>query len=265
MDACPGRGRSRTIAFALVALPLALPGVAPGQQPGALESQLTALLRAHTEAVAAKIGTRVDYTGLAGDPAWPRLIETLAAIDPEKLATRDERLAFWINAYNVLAIDLILQHRPVESIRDIGWLLRPVWGRDAGRIGGQSYSLDEIEHGILRPMGEPRIHGAIVCAAISCPNLRREAYTTERLDAQLDDNMRAWLARPEKGMRLDRVEGVLWLSPIFEWFGEDFDTRGGVLEVVTDYAPRSDRDWLRAHPEAVDIQYFDYDWKLNGR
>jgi hypothetical protein len=249
-----------------LAMALTLPSIAGSSSlsvSAPLEPQLTALLQRHTRAVDEKVGTRVDYAALAGDPAWQGLLATLADVDPGALGARNEKLAFWINAYNILAIDLIVQNRPIASIRDIGWALRPVWKQEAGRIGGRGYSLDEIEHRILRPMGEPRIHAAIVCAANSCPNLRREAYRSDGLDAQLADKMRDWLARPEKGMRLDRERGVLHLSRIFEWFDDDFEGQGGVVAVVTHHAPERDREWLRLHAAALEIEYLDYDWQLN--
>jgi hypothetical protein len=87
-----------------------------------------------------------------------------------------------------------VRHPGIASIRDIGSLLRPVWNREAGRVGRRARSLGEIEHEILRPLGDPRIHGAIVCASVSCPPLRREPFAAARLDAQLDDQMRRWLA-----------------------------------------------------------------------
>ena len=104
------------------------------------------LLDRYTRAVPDTAGTRVDYRALSSSPRWRQLISSLEASSPAALRRREERLAFWINAYNVLAIDLVLQNYPVVSIRDIGSLFSPVWKREAGRIGGRSYSLHEIEH-----------------------------------------------------------------------------------------------------------------------
>lgn len=221
------------------------------------------LLEGYTARVDAKVGTRVDYSGLLREPGWKAMIAALGKVDPAVLGTRAERLAFWINVYNVFAIDLVLRHYPVESIRDIGSFFRPVWKREAGRIDGRPYTLDEIEHEILRPMGEPRIHGAIVCASISCPDLRREPYRADALDDQLDDNMRIWLAHDDKGLAIDRAGGEIRLSRIFDWFEDDFDVRGGVLAVVTRHAPEPERAWLVANAERADITYFEYDWRLN--
>ena len=190
------------------------------------------LLERHTRAVTDTAGTRVDYGALRGDPDWRRLVGTLEASDPAELADREARLAFWIDAYNVLAIDWIVREGPVESIRDLGNFLFPVWKKTAGRIGGREVSLHEIEHETLRPMGEPRIHFAIVCASTSCPSLRREPFRAAALDRQLDEQTRAFLADPRKGMALDRDARRLALSKIFDWFEEDFGGRDGVLDFV---------------------------------
>jgi hypothetical protein len=241
----------------------ALAAAAPVRAGGFDLDLWDALLAAHTRAVGDTAGVRVDYAGLRAEPRWPALLAGLAAAEPPPLDRRAERLAFWIDAYNVLAIDVVLQHYPVASIRDVGSLLRPVWGRPAGRVGGRTVSLGEIEHEILRPMGEPRIHAAIVCASTSCPSLRREAFRAERLDAQLEDALRGFLADPRKGSRLDEGAGVLTLSPIFDWFERDFEPWGGVRAYL---APRLPADAARALGErgdALRLRYFDYDWALN--
>ena len=133
----------------------------------------------------------------------------------------------------------------------------------AGQIGGRSYSLDEIEHEILRPMGEPRIHGAIVCASISCPSLLRTPYRAGSVGAQMDESLRAWMRHPDKGMALDRENRVLRVSKVFDWFSEDFEAAGGIRPFVTRYAPPKESAWLKGDKEPVSIRYFDYNWNLN--
>jgi hypothetical protein len=232
---------------------------------GALDRALYArLLAAHTREVADTAGVRVDYAALRASPDWRALVASLGAADPARLSTRAERLAFWIDAYNVLAMDWIVRSEPVASIRELGSLLRPVWKREAGRVGGRAYTLDEIEHGILRKLSEPRIHAAIVCASVSCPSLAREPYRPESLDAQLDASLRRFLADPRKGARLDAERGVLVLSPIFDWFAEDFAAAGGALAFVRPHLPEATRAWLASRDADVRITYFDYDWSLNG-
>jgi hypothetical protein len=223
------------------------------------------VLREHTAEVSSLPGTVVDYATLVRSPRWRAVVASLSAKDPSTLTTREARLAFWINAYNVLAIDTVVRSYPVESIRDVGSLLFPVWKREAGRIGGKPVTLDEIEHRILRPLGDPRIHGAVVCASRSCPALRREPYAPDRIDAQLDDSFARFLADPRKGLALDRANGVVRLSKVFDWFEEDFAPAGGVLAFVTAHAPPEAREWLRLHGADAEIEYFDYDWGLNAR
>jgi len=241
---------------------LAAPGAA--RAVGCLDARLWAeILGRHTAEVPDAAGVRVDYAALAVAPSWARLVTSLAACDPERLRRREERLAFWVNAYNVLAIDVVVKHRPVQSIRDAGSLLRPVWKREAGRIGGRGVSLDEIEHAILRRMDDPRIHAAIVCASTSCPSLRREPFDPARVDAQLDDALRRFLADPRKGAAFDPAGRRLLLSRIFDWFEEDFASRGGVLTFLLPHLPDEIRAQIAAHRDGIRIGYFEYDWRLN--
>ena len=228
------------------------------------EALYAALLERHTRASDDVAGVRVDYAALQDSEDWERLIASLAATDLDTLEGQQARLALWINAYNILAIDLVRRGWPLESIRDLGGLFSPVWKRPAGNVGGRSVTLDEIEHGIVRPMGDPRVHAAVVCASTSCPSLRREPFTAERLDAQLDDATRLWLARADKGLRVDRDANTVWLSKIFDWFEEDFAYDGGVLAFAARYAPESERRWLEQNARGARLRYLDYDWEVNA-
>jgi hypothetical protein len=221
------------------------------------------LLERHTRVVADTAGTRVDYAALRADPEWRRLLEGLAAApQPAASAAQNERLAYWINAYNMLAIDMVVRNQPVASIRDIGSLLRPVWKRDAGKVGGRAVTLDEVEHAILRPIGDPRVHVAIVCASTSCPSLPREPFRTERLDAQLDAAARAFIANTDKGARAESRS--LRVSKIFQWFGRDFAARDGVIGFVRRHASPELRTAIDQLGPKPDLTFFDYDWSLNG-
>jgi len=223
-----------------------------------------AQLDRHTRAVEDTAGTRVDYAALRSDPEWRRLVETLAASDPAALGSRPAELAFWINAYNVLAIDWVVREGPVESIRDLGNFLRPVWKKPAGRVAGRDVSLDEVEHRILRPMGEPRIHFAIVCASTSCPSLRREPFRAGELERQLDEQTRAFLADPRKGLAIDRTTSRIRVSKILDWFAQDFGEARGVLAFVTRHAPEGDRAWLGEQGDARALGTLPYDWRVNA-
>ena len=222
------------------------------------------VLSRHTVATQDVVGTRVDYRALRGDEDWRRVADSVRAARPSTL-DRDGRLAFWINAYNILTIDLVLEHYPVESIRDIGSFLFPVWNLDVATIEGQEVSLGEIEHEILREMDDPRIHGAIVCASTSCPPLARTPFRAESIDADLDAAMRRWLSIPEKGYSIDREAGRVRVSKIFDWFEDDFEATGGVIATIARYARPEDARWLRGPGRQARLRYLDYDWGLNDR
>lgn len=221
------------------------------------------LLSEFTQTTDRTVQTRVNYRGLSNDPRWKYLVALIAQTTPDRLETREERLAYWINIYNIFAIDLIVNAYPVESIKDIGSFFSPVWKKEAGSIHGRPYSLDEIEHKILRPMGEPRIHLAIVCASVSCPPLARTPFLATAIDRQLDGVLASFLANPTKGARLDRKRRTLWLSKIFDWFEEDFASAGGVLAFVLPRLAEDDARWIRAHRAELEIGHLDYDWSLN--
>ena len=242
---------------------LGVVAMAAGPAQGLDRALYAELLEAHTREVTDLAGTRVDYAALTRAKDWRRLVEGLADAEPDGLAGRDAQLAFWIDVYNVLAIHMVVRHYPVGGIREIGSLLRSVWKRPAGEVGDRTLTLDQIEHDILRPMGDPRIHGAIVCASLSCPPLAREPYRPEALDAQLDANLRRWLADPRKGVRLDRPRRTLHVSPIFDWFEEDFEAAGGVLPFLARYAPADVAEAIREGGASLRIRTLDYDWSLN--
>jgi len=217
------------------------------------EAAWSDVLQRYTAPVPEVAAVGVDYAGLRGSQALAPLLSSLESCRPESLDA-DARMALWINAYNVLVVEMVVRERPEKSIRDLGSLLRPVWKRPAGRVGGRKVTLHQIEHEILRPLGDPRIHGAIVCASQSCPSLRRESFSGARLETQLDDQMRIFLADRRKGARLDG--GRLRLSKIFDWFEEDFREAGGVVAFV--------RPYLDFDPGAKPrLVWFDYDWSLN--
>lgn len=199
--------------------------------------------------------TWVDYRALRSDPDFMRSVLLIGDTRMPDTASRVERLAFYINAYNILTMKVVADNWPVDSIRDVGNLLQPVWKMPAGRVGGRTVSLDDVEHGVLRPLGDPRIHFAIVCASRSCPDLRREPYTAVRLSGQLDDQVRRFLADPSKG--LDIRLKTLRASRIFAWFEEDFAKSGGPVAFIRRYRP----DLPEGRPFEPDLVY---DWSVNG-
>jgi uncharacterized protein DUF547 len=242
------------------------PGPVPTASTRALDhSAWDRVLRRHVRRVTIR-GIElngVDYEALRrGDPDDDAYLKQLAETDLSGLG-RDELLALWINAYNALCIHVVLQHWPLQSIRDAGGrIFGKVWDLPAGVVAGRERTLDEIEHHILRPLHDPRIHAAIVCASVSCPDLRPEAFVAARLGQQLDEQVALWLANPGKGLRLERDAKRVTLSPIFQWFAEDFGP-DGALGFVSPRAPSEARPFLEQHGGELAVGFFDYDWGLN--
>lgn len=196
----------------------------------------------------------VDYSALKKSGQAEAAYQLIKTFPVETLANREEKLAFYINAYNILSLKMVLDHWPVDSIKDVGNLLSPVWKKTAGVIGGQEVSLDAIENEVLRPMGEPRIHFAIVCASVSCPDLRAEPYTADKLNAQLDEQAGLFLNNAKKGLNDDGK--VIHVSKIFDWFEKDFKAVGGIEAFIRQYHSGLSKAAIKA-----DI---DYDWSLNS-
>ncbi len=178
----------------------------------------------------------VDYQGLKrqGVAELNNYLATLSSVctADERAATRDERRAFWINAYNAYTVKLILDHYPVRSIRSIGWLPQAAFKKKfipMPGLGNGNLSLDEIENDILRKqLGEPRIHFAIVCASKSCPKLRSQAYRADALSLQLDQAARDFIQDSSKN-RYDAARRTFYASSIFKWFRGDFERAKGSL------------------------------------
>jgi len=237
------------------ALTLAAVLLSPNAAQAADWNLLDAVLEQYV-APAQRAGIRfhgVDYESLAKDSRYGQLLTQIETTEPATLTNREERLAFYINAYNVYAIKMVIDNMPMDSIRDAGSLFTPVWKKPAGYIAGEPVTLDQIEHAILRSMGEPRIHFAIVCASLSCPNLRQEAYRAEKLEQQLEDQAERFLHDDTKGLAIEgsRVR----LSQIFDWFEEDFEAAGGVEAFVRRYHALPEQISWRAN--------LPYDWDLN--
>jgi hypothetical protein len=202
----------------------------------------------------------VNYLSFQQDSAlFKRYLKLLSEHrpDPEKW-TKDEQIAYWINAYNAFTVKLIIDHYPLESIKDITKVNIPLvsspWTINFFEIGGESFNLDQIEHKILRKdFEEPRIHFAVNCASVSCPQLRNEAYTAAKLDEQLDSQAKYFLNQSGKN-KLSKNE--LKLSKIFKWFTGDFTQNQTLIEFLNRY---SDVEIS----EDANIDYLDYSWELN--
>lgn len=194
------------------------------------------------------------------------LVPYLRALDSARLAPldRNARLALWINAYNAYTLKLIVDHYPVTSIQEIDGPSEGTtpFERPVGSVADTVRTLDEIEHEIIRKrFDEPRIHFALVCAAKSCPRLRREAYTGPRLDAQLEDQAHHFLHSDRKN-RIPAGDETIALSRILKWYGSDFGpTQRAVQRALAPYFEGNVRDSLARG--AYDVRFLPYDWTLN--
>lgn len=216
----------------------------------------------------------VDDNGMVNYAAWRAspsdtnaLRQYLAELrrgDPAAATTKAGKLAFWINAYNALTVHGILEVYPTSSIRNhtAKLLGDNIWKDLPLSVAGEKYSLDTIEHKILRKLGEPRIHFAIVCASIGCPRLRNEAYTPKAVESQLADNARDFFSR-KKNLQVDVSRREIQVSSILEWFGEDFgSTPQKALARLAEYMPdNATRQLIEAG--GFTVRYVDYDWNLN--
>ena len=206
---------------------------------------------------------RLKYSAVseADQASLVKFVSGLQSIDPGQLK-RDEQLAFWINLYNAQTIRLILENYPVDSIRDIkdGPFSIGPWDRKVVAINGTTLSLNDIEHRIIRPaFQEPRIHYALNCAAVSCPNLAPKAWRGAGLEEALEAAERSYLADP-RGVNIGE-DGRVTASKIYVWFKEDFGSNNReVVARLISKAPEPKRTALAARGR---IDRFEYDWALN--
>lgn len=196
----------------------------------------------------------VDYETIKQDENFSKIISYLKNFNLENLQTQNEKLAFWINVYNIAAVKIIIENYPTKSIKNIRNLINPVWKKDAIKIQDKFYSLREIEHEILRKMNEPRIHFAIVCASLSCPDMRAEVYTADYLETQLDSQVQNFIENKTKGVKISGK--AMYISKIFKWFADDFEMSGGIKNFIQQYLKKDISD--------LKIKYIKYNWKLNG-
>jgi hypothetical protein len=214
------------------------------------------LLRKHVDAQG-----RVSYKGMRGDAQQlETYLDHLSSCAPSSSWSTEERLAYWINAYNAFTVKLIIDHYPVNSIKDIRSpfaipFVNSVWDLAFFKINGREMTLNQIEHGILRKeFEEPRIHFAIVCASISCPKLHNEAYESQRLEDQLHARALEFINDPSRNiLSKDHLE----LSAIFKWFKGDFTRNGNLRSYIAIYSK------VKVDADAK-LSYLDYDWGLNG-
>ena len=265
--------RLRLFLLAL-AMALSLPVTAGAPVFDREHAAWTALLKKHVHWNADKTATSVDYDGFQRDRQLLDVyLANLASITLSQYQSwlRPDREAFLINAYNAATVRLILTKYPnLTSIKDLGGLFSSPWKSSFVVLLGQTRSLDDVEHGLLRGAPEdrdPRSHFAVNCASLGCPALRDEAYVGDRLDAQLDDQARRFL-RDRTRNRFDRGTRRMLVSRIFDWYGADFDRAGGVggfLAGSPDALGMTPAEATDLHAGRIGIDYLPYDWSLNRR
>lgn len=195
----------------------------------------------------------VNYKGFLKDrKELKKYLDHLSQNPPKESWSKNKKLAYYINAYNAFTVELILEHYPLKSIKDI----RNPWGQKFIQLGNESISLNDIEHNILRKMNEPRIHFAINCASVSCPKLYNKAFTSEQLDKQLDQVTREFINSTENNIS----ENELQLSNIFKWYEKDYLVNGirSLAHYISQYTD------VQINPNAK-VNFLDYNWDLNEK
>lgn len=227
-------------------------------------SAFDALLRSHV------VGGAVNYDAFNANPKFAAYLASLDRVQPATLG-ESERLAFWINVYNAYTIQLVSSKNERESIRNVnkslGLLkLKGPWSDPIVKAAGRTLTLDQVEHDIIRKQfTEPRIHFALVCAAIGCPPLRSEAYSGAKLESQLEEQGRIFIRQSPEKNRVNVASRTVFASMIFIWYKDDF---GGSDQRLGQYLA----NWYPAGPERALLQSgdfklvrTDYDWTLNSQ
>lgn len=258
----------------LVTLICAFPlGKAHAQSSNVDQSALSGLLARHVNAKG-----WVDYAGLRQErPALQSYLDTLRNVDAAKLPSDAARLAFWINAYNAFTLNDVLEY--VDGKTDSVKKVNGFFDKNKHPIAGESLTLDEIERR-GRNLRDPRIHFAVNCASASCPKLQPFAYTATELDRQLNRVTSEFFADPGRGLRLQKNENTVFLSPILEWYAGDFSgttsvtgqflsraraaiSGDNVIEFVVNHVGQDVASYIRQKRPTV--KYLDYDWTLNSQ
>ncbi|MFW2403164.1 MAG: DUF547 domain-containing protein [Gammaproteobacteria bacterium] len=201
----------------------------------------------------------VDYDGIAADPRFAVFVDQLAASPASVLDGPDGGMAFYLNAYNALAIQGILDGASPGS----RWSRRTFFRKLKYTMIGEPITLEDLEHERIMKMGDPRIHFAIVCASMSCPRLASRAYRTGAINTQLHDAARDFINDPTRN-RFDLERRIAFVSKIFDWYADDFEKAGGsVQRYLARFAEDAEvQEALRA--EEFELRHVDYDWSLNG-
>ncbi len=215
---------------------------------------------------------KVNYKGLLSENSLDHYLSQLSSTNPDTIKSSNDKLAFWINTYNAYTLKIILDNYPLESINDLhsgGLILGSVfsttiWDKEFIIINSNSTTLNSIEHEIIRKdFKEPRAHFALVCASISCPPLRNEAYEGYKLDSQLTDQGIIFINDTAKN-KLDFTNKEASISKIFDWFEEDFgEDDEEILLFLAQFIDESIANDIKNNVTDWDIEYLEYNWNLN--
>ena len=197
----------------------------------------------------------VNYKDLKDDEAkLLKFTSHLSQNTPNDSWTENQKKAYLINAYNAFTLQLVIENYPVESIRDIGGFLSNVFNKDFIEFNGEMISLDDIEKGMLLPMGDARVHFAVNCASFSCPKLDNKAFLPENLDQHLDQTAKSFLNSERNIIKNNEIK----LSKIFKWYKSDFEKQAkSLIDFINLYSEN------KIKPDAK-IDYLDYNWNLNS-
>ncbi len=218
-----------------------------GQVNKTIHSSWNSLLKTHVDHKG-----NVDYKGFLNDKkALANYIKELGENPLKENATKNEKLAYYINLYNAATVKLIIDNYPIKSIKKID---KP-WDKEWIKVGDKTMSLGDIEHKILRKMQEPRIHFAINCASYSCPMLKNEAFIASKINTQLEQATKDFINDPKRN-KISASE--VQVSQIFKWFKKDFTTKGSIVDFINNYTSVS-------LSKKTTLKYLDYNWSLNEK
>lgn len=254
----------------LLALMICLSGQLQAKTFDHNHAQWTSLLERHVTWTRQGGASEVDYRGFKKDQEeLGNYLTALSTVSLQQYGdwSRDQRLAFLINAYNAFTVKLVVDHYPVKSIKDIGGLFSSPWKQAFIPLLGRTLTLDQVEQSLIREPGvfdEPRIHFAVNCASIGCPALRTEAFVASELNAQFEDSQRRFLMDRNRNI-FDPSSNSFHVSKIFQWYGDDFAKHWGSVEAylhqhasllaASKHLPKAE--------SAHTIEFIDYDWSLN--
>ncbi|ARV06496.1 hypothetical protein BTO04_07190 [Polaribacter sp. SA4-10] len=199
----------------------------------------------------------VDYISFKNDEAkLDSYISYLEKTAPASSWSENKQKAFWINAYNAYTIKIILENYPLKSIMDIKKEGKSAWKIPFAKVGGETYTLDHIEHEILREkLFDPKIHVGVNCASGSCPKLGNKAFTEENIETELTRLMKEFINDASRNkISTSKVQ----VSSIFDWFKDDFTKNGSVIDFLNTYSDTEISSKAK-------ISYLKYNWTLNGK